>query len=138
MSSSALTPPTMSDDIKVPGFKSSDVVSDMHSTFSHLSDAEKKDRIKKTNAIFELQVTNDDKETVTWTIDLKKTGTVFKGSAKPKADVTLILSDATLVDLAAGKLNGQKAYMTGKLKTRGNLMLATKLDSLLSTKKAKL
>ena len=25
-----------------------------------------------------------------WTIDLKKTGTVYKGEAKPKADVTLI------------------------------------------------
>jgi hypothetical protein len=56
------------------------------------------------NGIFELQVTNNASETVTWTIDLKKTGTVFKGKAKPKADVTIILSDDTLVDLASGKV----------------------------------
>lgn len=42
---------------------------------------------------------------MTWTIDMKKTGTVQKGSAKPKADVTLSLSDETLVDLASGKVS---------------------------------
>lgn len=57
----------------------------------------------QTNGIFELQVTND-KETVTWTIDMKKTGTVYKGKAQPKADVTIILSDDTLIDLADGKV----------------------------------
>jgi SCP-2 sterol transfer family len=56
------------------------------------------------NGIFELQVTNDKKETATWTIDLKKTGTVYKGKAQPKADVTIILSDDTLEELAAGKV----------------------------------
>lgn len=57
------------------------------------------------NGIFELQVTNNASETVTWTIDLKKTGSVFKGKAVPKADVTIILSDDTLVDLASGKVS---------------------------------
>jgi len=56
------------------------------------------------NGIFELQVTNDAKETVTWTIDMKKTGTVYKGKALPKADVTIILADDTLVDLSSGKV----------------------------------
>ena len=57
------------------------------------------------NGIFELQVTNNAREAVTWTIDLKKTGSVFKGKAVPKADVTIILSDDTLVDLASGKVS---------------------------------
>ena len=39
-----------------------------------------------------------------WTIDLKKTGTVYMGSAQPKADVTIMLSDDTLMDLASGKV----------------------------------
>ncbi|KAF9485246.1 sterol-binding-like protein [Pholiota conissans] len=128
----------MSDDIKAPGFESSELISSLQTAFSKYSDAEKQSQIKKTNGIFELQVTNAAKETVTWTIDMKKTGTVYKGKASPKADVTIILADETLVDLASGKLNGQKAFMTGKLKTRGNMMLATKLDTVLKGAKAKL
>jgi len=128
----------MANDIKAPGFKSSKLISDLQLAFSKFTDVEKQALMKKTNGIFELQVTNDDKETVTWTIDAKKTGTVFKGKAEPKADVTIMLADETLVGLADGTLNGQKAFMTGKLKTRGNIMLATKLDGVLKGAKAKL
>ncbi|KAJ6544795.1 SCP2 sterol-binding domain-containing protein [Mycena vulgaris] len=121
----------MSDDLKVDGFKASELISGISAGFANLSDPEKAAQIKKVNGIFELQVSNEAKDVATWTIDLKKTGAVYKGGAKPKADVTIILSDDTLTDLASGKLNGQKAFMTGKLKTKGNMMLATKLDGVL-------
>jgi putative sterol carrier protein len=58
----------------------------------------------QTNGIFQLQVLNAEKQTAIWTIDLKKTGTVYKGPANPKADVTLILSDEVFIDLAEGKV----------------------------------
>jgi len=124
-------------DLKVDGFKASEIISDLSSTFDSVSDEERKALIKKTNGIFQLQVTGPEKKEATWTIDMKKTGTVYKGPAKPKADVTIILSDEVFTQLAEGKLNGQKAFMSGKLKTKGNVMLATKLDALLSTAKGK-
>ncbi|KAJ7274478.1 SCP2 sterol-binding domain-containing protein [Mycena haematopus] len=127
----------MSDDLKVPGFQASELIAGISAAFAAMPDPEKAAQIKKTNGIFQLDVTNTDKETATWTIDLKKTGTVYRGPAKPKADVTIILSDETLTDLASGKLNGQKAFMTGKLKTKGNMMLATKLDGVLKAAKPK-
>lgn len=72
-----------------------------------------------------------------WTIDLKKNGAILKGLASPKADVTLIMSDDTFSQLAAGKMDGQKAFLTGKLKAKGNIMLATKLAAVLQMAKEK-
>lgn len=130
--------PAVMSDIKVDGFKTSQIIADLNSVFDSIGDEEKKQLLKKSNnGIFQLEVSNAEKQTAVWTIDMKKTGTVYKGPAKTKAEVILILSDDVFSDLAEGKLNGQKAYMTGKLKTKGNVMLATKLDGLLSFAKAK-
>ncbi|KAJ7363951.1 SCP2 sterol-binding domain-containing protein [Mycena albidolilacea] len=127
----------MSDDLKVEGFQASELIAGIAAAFASLSDVDKAAQLKKTNGIFQLQVKNAEGKEENWTIDLKKTGTVYKGPAKPKADVTIILSDETLMDLASGKLNGQKAFMTGKLKTKGNMMLATKLGDVLNAAKPK-
>ncbi|SCZ95101.1 BZ3500_MvSof-1268-A1-R1_Chr11-3g03603 [Microbotryum saponariae] len=102
-----------------------------------MSDKEKKENIKKVNGIFEMRVKKGSKEGI-YTIDLKKEGTVYQGSAKPKADVTISLDNDTFQQLADGKLNGQKAFMSGKLKVKGNIMLATKLDTVLKSAQAKL
>ena len=86
------------------------------------------------NGVFEFKVKDAAGKEASWTIDLKKTGTVKKGEAKSlglKPDVTILLSDETFVDIAEGKTTGQKAFMTGALKTKGNMMLATKLDGVL-------
>ena len=60
-----------------------------------------------------------------------------EGPAKGKADCIINLGDDTFADLADGKLNGQKAFMSGKLKVKGNIMLATKLDAVLKAQKSK-
>ncbi|PAV16466.1 sterol-binding protein [Pyrrhoderma noxium] len=126
-------------DIKTEGFKSSDKLAELASVFASFSETEKKAQIKKANGIFELQIKNGAGQQGVWTIDLKNTGSVFKGSVpKPKkADVTVILSDETFCQLADNKLDGQRAFMTGKLKTKGNMMLATKLDGVLKAAKPK-
>ena len=65
-------------------------------------------------------------------LDLK-TGVVFEGPPKGKADTTLTVSDANMVDIALGKLNPQTAFMKGLLKITGNIMLTQKLVPLLKT-----
>lgn len=57
-------------------------------------------------------------------------GEVGKGEASPKADCSITVADKDLVALAGGKLNPMKAFMSGKLKIKGNIMLAQKLQAL--------
>ncbi|KAH8921571.1 sterol-binding protein [Atractiella rhizophila] len=117
--------------------KSSNIFDLIQKGLEGMSENEKKSSMKKVNGIFEMRIKNGAKEGV-WTIDLKKEGKVYKGPAKPKADVTINVADQTFQDLADGKLNGQKAFMSGKLKVKGNIMLATKLDTVLKDAQSKL
>jgi 3-hydroxyacyl-CoA dehydrogenase/3a,7a,12a-trihydroxy-5b-cholest-24-enoyl-CoA hydratase len=87
---------------------------------------------KKINAIFAFNITKGGKPAATWTADLKSSSpSVYEGEPQGvKAQCTVIMNDEDFVDLAQGKINGQKAFMTGKLKVKGNMMLAQKLGGL--------
>ncbi|KAF7723222.1 hypothetical protein EC973_002160 [Apophysomyces ossiformis] len=116
-------------DIKVPGFQSSEVFATLKTSFDGLSPDAKQKLLKQVKGIFEFTITNAEKKTETFTVDLKKDGAVIKGKGANKADAVISISDADFVELASGKLNGQKAFMSGKLKIKGQMMLATKLDT---------
>jgi putative sterol carrier protein len=48
----------------------------------------------------------------------------------PDPDVTLIMESQTFIDVISGSLGGTSAYMSGRLRAEGNIMLATKLSRL--------
>ena len=54
---------------------------------------------------------------------------VSKGTA-PSPNMTLSMSAQDYVDMTLGKLNGQMAFMSGKLKIAGDMGLAMKMQSL--------
>jgi putative sterol carrier protein len=117
--------------VNVPGFKSSAIFQQMQAAIENAPSELKNATIKQANGIFEFQVKNADGKEQTWTADLKKNGTIIVGKGSEKPDIILTLGDDVLGDLATGKLNGQKAFMTNKLKVKGNMMLAMKLDGVL-------
>lgn len=53
--------------------------------------------------------------------------------AKEEADCTLQLSSDDFEKMARGNLNGTQAFMSGKLKIKGNMGLALKLQDVLSS-----
>ncbi|KXS14299.1 sterol-binding-like protein [Gonapodya prolifera JEL478] len=120
-------------------FKSAAQFAAMTSAFAALPDAEKAAQIKKTNAVFLFTVTSGG-SAKEWLLDLKKSGTVQEvpegGKPSVKPDINIICDDATFVDLIDGKINGQSAFMSGKIKIKGNMMLAMKLDNVIKVAKA--
>ncbi|RGP64991.1 fatty acid-binding [Fusarium longipes] len=103
------------------------------------SDADRKDAIKQGNGVYAFTLKNAGGEEASWHIDLKETGKVATGTGE-KPDVTLVLSEENFGKLVAGKANAQRLFMGGKLKIKGNVMKATKLDPVLkkAQNKAKL
>lgn len=51
--------------------------------------------------------------------------------------VTLVLDDDTFGQLVAGKANAQRLFMSGKLKIKGDVMKATKLEPVLKKAQTK-
>ncbi|KAJ8787872.1 hypothetical protein J1605_022673 [Eschrichtius robustus] len=88
--------------------------------------------VKKVNAVFEWHITKGENTAAKWTIDLKNgSGKVYQGAAKDSADVTITLSDEDFMEVVLGKLDPQKAFFSGRLKARGNIMLSQKLQMIL-------
>ncbi|XP_019410537.1 PREDICTED: peroxisomal multifunctional enzyme type 2 [Crocodylus porosus] len=88
--------------------------------------------VKKVNAVFQWDITKGGKTAVQWTIDLKNgSGTVYQGPAQGSADTIFTLSDEDFMEVVQGNLNPQKAFFSGKLKLKGNIMLSQKLEMIL-------
>mmetsp|Transcript_91059 Transcript_91059/g.283718 ORF Transcript_91059/g.283718 Transcript_91059/m.283718 type:complete len:112 (-) Transcript_91059:112-447(-) len=89
------------------------------------------DLVKLGGAVFQFVVSDAGPEGK-FTLDLKNGSGDAKVGEDPKADVTITMADADLVAMYEGKLDGMQAFMGGKLKIKGNMMLAQKLQGIMS------
>jgi len=93
---------------------------------------------KKIGGVYQFQITGENNAVFTWTVDLKNgTGNVKEGAGE-KADCTITMADDDFLQLMTGKLDGQTAFMQGKLKMKGNIALAMKLNLLSQKQRASL
>jgi putative sterol carrier protein len=65
----------------------------------------------------------------TWKVDVKD-GQVSVAEGGGEADVTISASEETFGEIASGDMNATTAYMTGKLKVKGDMGAAMKLQKL--------
>lgn len=84
---------------------------------------------KAVNASYEFNITGDTGGV--WTVDLtKEPGAVTAGSTgAAKCVVSCAASD--FMNITSGKMNPQMAFMSGKLKIKGDMGLAMKLQKII-------
>jgi putative sterol carrier protein len=86
-----------------------------------------KDKAAGMNATYQFNI--EGAEGGKWAVNIANgEATVTEGQAD-SPNITLTMTDENFVNLVTGKLNGQTAFLTGKLKIQGDMTLAMKLGS---------
>lgn len=83
----------------------------------------------KIGAIFQFEVSGP--EGGDWFVDLATPGGAVAQGSSPDAKCTIAIKDADLLALVNGTLSPGMAFMTGKIKVRGDYGLAMKLQQVL-------
>uniref|UniRef100_A0A8C2MKT2 Hydroxysteroid dehydrogenase-like protein 2 n=1 Tax=Cricetulus griseus TaxID=10029 RepID=A0A8C2MKT2_CRIGR len=106
-------------------------------TFRILKDSLSDDVVKATQAVYQFELSGEDGGT--WFLDLKsKGGKVGHGESSERADVVMSMTTDDFVKMFSGKLKPTMAFMSGKLKIKGNMALAIKLEKLMTQMNSRL
>jgi putative sterol carrier protein len=62
-----------------------------------------------------------------WVVTIKNQELEVKEGKHPSPTLALEMAEADYLDLVNGKMSGEKAFLTGKLRFKGNIALALKL-----------
>ncbi|AST91386.1 SCP2 sterol-binding domain-containing protein [Sutcliffiella cohnii] len=81
--------------------------------------------IQRLSSVYQFDLTDD----VTYQIVFKEGQVFILEDVEREADCTLQLSSGDVLKFIDGKLNTTMAFMTGKLKVKGDITLALKLQS---------
>jgi len=80
------------------------------------------------NATIQYDITGD--QPGIWHAVIKDGACQVNSGAAPTPNLTLTMSSQDWLDMIGGKLSGQMAFMSGKLKLKGDMGLAMKVGSL--------
>merc|ERR1712032_868774 len=97
--------------------------------FDDISKALSEDLVKKTNAVYSFEVTDENTD---WFLDLKNgAGSCGQGESPAPVDASFKMSSANFGKMFAGKLKPTAAFMAGRLKIEGNMGKAMKLEKMM-------
>lgn len=84
---------------------------------------------KAINAVIVFQLAGDDGGE--WALDCTQAPAAIRAGGAENPRVTLMMAAPDFVAMMEGQLNPQKAFLTGKLKVKGDMSAALKLGQLL-------
>uniref|UniRef100_A0A2A4JFS3 Hydroxysteroid dehydrogenase-like protein 2 n=1 Tax=Heliothis virescens TaxID=7102 RepID=A0A2A4JFS3_HELVI len=100
--------------------------------FASISKVISSDLVQKTQAVYQFNVKG--KEEGVWHIDLKNgDGQCGQGEPKNPPDATLTMDGQHFAEMFAGKLKPTTAFMMGKLKIKGDIQKAMKLEKMMKS-----
>ena len=67
-----------------------------------------------------------------WFAEVKDCACSVTKGQHPAPSITVKMTAQDYLDMASGKLNGQLAFMTGRLKLKGDMALAIKMNTIFS------
>lgn len=110
----------------------------VETTFDVIKGVINEDIVKSTQGIYQFDLSGE--HTGVWFLDLKTgSGSVGQGEPPTKADVVMKMDSSDFSKMFSGKLKPTMAFMSGKLKIKGDMTLAIKLEKLMDRmNKAKL
>ncbi|XP_062268981.1 hydroxysteroid dehydrogenase-like protein 2 [Platichthys flesus] len=118
-----------------PAFKSSSSTpppssGPIESTFDVIKGVINDDLVKSTQGIYQFDLSGE--HVGVWFLDLKSgSGGVGRGQPAVKADVIMTMDSTDFSKMFAGKLKPTMAFMSGKLRIKGDMSLALKLEKLM-------
>lgn len=95
--------------------------------FAMVPERVNKDKAAGMNATYQFNI--DGPEGGKWAVKIANGEATVTEGASDSPNITLTMTDENFVNLVTGKLNGQTAFLTGKLKIQGDMTLAMKLGS---------
>ncbi len=102
-------------------------MSEVRAFFEGVTAAVDKSKVAGMTATYQFNITGDDAQV--WSVAIANDDVVVTEGAAEKANIELTMADADFLALLKGQLNGQMAFLTGKLKIKGDMTLAMKLQS---------
>ncbi|MBN1770330.1 MAG: SCP2 sterol-binding domain-containing protein [Deltaproteobacteria bacterium] len=101
-------------------------------TFDRMPQLFRKDGAQGLTAVYQFDITGDDGGR--WYAAVREGELTVGEGTHASPNVTITMAAGHFVDMVEGRLGGMRAFITGKLKVKGDMMLAGRMQKFLNVK----